>query len=485
MRPFAVSMNGVNMRATTPQPGDLCLSTEAPRRRIRGRFVAVSAVVVLFGLAHEFILFINSESTSTAITGSVALVAGIALMLLLVRWLYKDAAQELDSSSSKLAESNEQASEAVRDSDRYIESLSHEIRTPLASIIVCSDMLAESTTNSLDRKHINTIKQNCRHLLGLIDNLLDVTSATAGVSAPTLSCASVADVINEAIDISRPQADAKGIELGCEYLCEPGGHVVTDPHRLRQILVNLLGNAVRHTDSGSVRVVLAEETQHPIDTIAISVTDTGTGIAECDIGRIFEPHFQGTSSKRVGSAGLGLSISTELAMLLGGSIDVESKVGVGSTFTLRIPNHRSLVFVQDNAPATNTAPLTGRNILIAEDDPDTRALMEHTLRRAGASVVCVSTGQRLVEAVASTEFIPDIALVDLNLDANSVDGIAATRTIRARGNTTPVLALTASTAPADKAACQAAGFDGYLTKPIQPADLIRACSGAFTRTNAA
>ena len=226
-----------------------------------------------------------------------------------------------------------------------------------------------------------------------------------------------------------------------------------------------------------MRVLLEADDDSSSEMITLRIINTGSGISPDEIDRIFETHYQTNSAQRVGSAGLGLSISSELATLLGGSIRVTSKLNEGSTFTLRIPKHRS--FVIDHASLNNqtvsahTKPLQGKTVVLAEDCSDIKSLIQHSLSAAGANVVTVSSGQSLVCAMASTDTPPDIALVDLSLDGT--DGITATKLIRDQGITTPVLALSASTSPSDKAACVQAGFDGYLTKPIRAESLIGEC----------
>ncbi|PHQ79938.1 MAG: hypothetical protein COB69_06935 [Phycisphaera sp.] len=477
-------MNGVNMSDSPPQSGGFCRNIEAPHRPICSCFWILSCAIAATALFNCLILALSSYTTLPSIVWPLTAGINLILALMLVLKLYIETKRQLEST----ALSRKQTIDAENNQDRFLETITHELRTPLSSIIGSSEILNTTNTNQLDYDtHINTITNNCQHLLGLVDGLLDVTKIKSGKLEPSLSCTSITDVINEAINISRPIANIKKIQLNTAIKTDTTNWIITDPLRLRQILVNLLGNAIRHTDKGSVTIVFNEEITHTTGMISISIADTGCGIAPDEISRIFEPHFQSGSAKNIGSAGLGLSICGELATLLGGSISATSTLGQGSAFTLRIPKHRSFVFDPNSInqkKSTNTnKSLAGTTILVAEDSRDIQTLITHILTSAGATVTLVNTGQQFVDEMRSGSNTPDIALVDINLDG--LDGITATHMIRDGGITLPILALTASTAAMHRDACLVAGFDDYLTKPIQAKTLVRACAKWTNQTQAA
>lgn len=208
----------------------------------------------------------------------------------------------------------------------------------------CSSLGAPGEAD--DGQCLWTIKQNCNHLLGLIDGFLGQSRAHEHNVDAVLSCVRVAEVVTESAEICRSQAKAKGIELHIELDESAPEWIITDALRLRQILLNLLGNAIRHTDAGQVRIAFDGGSGSADEPVLIRVADTGCGIAFDELERIFEPSYQSPRSKKVGSAGLGLAICRELAASLGGDITVTSRQGVGSEFVVSIPRHLS--FVIDN-----------------------------------------------------------------------------------------------------------------------------------------
>jgi signal transduction histidine kinase/ActR/RegA family two-component response regulator len=480
-------MNGVNMQGSTTQSSDLCLNSEAVKRRLKSRFVTAALVVIALGLSVFLVFTFGASVFGHGVVQAITIAVCVGITLFLFKWLYTDAARQLATSFEHISASQKQTLDAENTRTRFLETMSHELRTPLSSIIGSSELLNTSGTDLLNNKYINTISQNCRHMLGLVDGILDVTKIKSGRAEPSLSCTKLSGVIDEAINVASPHAIQKGISLSSSLDPDNTDWVITDPLRLRQILVNLLGNAIRHTDHGFVQIILENEPKNKAGMIALHVVDTGSGIASDEICRIFETHYQAGSAKNPGSAGLGLSICSELAAMLGGSISAESTLHEGSTFTLLIPKHRSFV-IDQNAPgpttdSNNKKPLAGKRIIVSEDCPDMLTLVQHILSNAGAAVVTTGSGKRLIAAMMSKTSPPDLALVDLGLEG--VGGIAATQIIRSNGVTTPVLALTASTSPNDKAACEAAGFDGYLTKPIQAQELVRACAKWVAQSQAA
>ena len=368
---------------------------------------------------------------------------------------------------------------------RLLATMSHELRTPLASIMGNAELLKSDTSEEPDgERFLSTITKNCNHLLGLIDGFLGESRAQAPTTATSLSCVRIADVVEESAEICRNHAESKGIQLFVSIDQHAPEWIITDALRLRQILLNLLGNAIRHTKHGYVRIAFEGGSGSPDEPVLVRVADTGCGIAPDELESIFQPSYQSAKAEAVGSAGLGLAICRELATSLGGNITVKSSLGVGSEFIVSIPRHLS--FVVDNSARRESVivadyhPLKGRTIVLAEDSPDIQHIIGTHLRRAGATVIVIGSGQTLVDHFGDNANRPDLVLVDIHLD--DLSGIHATRLIRSRGVHIPILALSASDTADDRAACRAAGCDAYLTKPIDAQTLVRICTTWATAT---
>jgi CheY-like chemotaxis protein/anti-sigma regulatory factor (Ser/Thr protein kinase) len=294
-----------------------------------------------------------------------------------------------------------------------------------------------------------------------------------------LDC-SPGELAREVVELVRPRATAKGLSLALELCEHVPRRIRTDPTRLRQILINLLGNAVKFTERGEVRLRVGRSARG----IEFVVSDTGIGIAPDQLAGLFQPFTQAdmSTARRFGGTGLGLAISKRLAAMLGGDLAVESTPGAGSTFRVTIdPGSASERTDVDGAGAAETrapaelcpdARLAGR-VLLAEDGPDNQRLIEFVVSQAGALVTVVDNGEAAVRAAldaaaAGTPF--DVVLVDIQMPL--VDGYQATMRLRAAGYTRPIIALTAHATSGDREQCLAAGCDDYATKPIQRPTLL-------------
>lgn len=397
-----------------------------------------------------------------------------AVILILYQFI-KDSLRQTSQKSQAFRELEDLSSRQ----QRLLATMGHELRTPLASILGNAELLGIDNPEQHDgQRRVRTIRQNCNHLIGLIDGFLGETCAQQSISGNVLSCVRIADVVHEAVAICQNHADTKNIELLVAADSRAPEWIITDPLRLRQILLNLLGNAVRHTDKGHVRITFEGGDGLADEPVLIRVADTGCGISHDEIERIFEANYQSPHADYVGTAGLGLAISRELATTLGGSINVTSRLGVGSEFVVSLPRHLS--FVVDNARpqaapvASPIRPLEGKTIMLAEDDIDIQHVVGAHLRRAGADVIITGSGRTLIDHFTGNNAAPDLLLVDIHLEDTS--GINATRTLRERGVTIPILSLSASDTAEDRAACHAAGCDAYLTKPIDAETLVSICT---------
>ena len=376
---------------------------------------------------------------------------------------------------------------------QFLANMSHEIRTPMTAILGFADLLYSEGDISKAPQHriaaIQTIKRNGDYLLELINDILDLSKVEAGkLDVERIRCSAI-QVVADVVSMMRVRTDAKGIALKVEYLGEIPETVHTDPTRLRQILVNVMSNAVKFTESGSVRVVVQlVRDDHDEPGLQIEVVDTGIGMTEEQIGNVFQPFCQAEvhTTRKYGGTGLGLTISKHLAELLGGSIRVTSEPTKGSTFAVTVTAgslegvklHENLTEAGldaervENGPSQSPERL-GCRVLLAEDGPDNQRLISFVLRKAGADVAVASNGQIAhdLALTARAEGKPyDVILMDMQMPV--MDGYDATSKLREEGYSGPIIALTALAMSTDREKCLAAGCDDYETKPIQRTRLI-------------
>lgn len=368
------------------------------------------------------------------------------------------------------------AMDGIRSKGEFMVNVTHELRTPLTSILGYADLLRDPRTPESQRaEYAEIIHNNGTHLLQLINDLLDLAKLDAGRMTVSRVACSPAEIVERTVQLLRPAAERKRLTL--EYVIHEGvpRTIESDPDRLRQVLVNLAGNAVKFTFSGGVRIEVHAEGEPDRPTgIRFEVHDTGIGIDEETLGRLFTPFVQAETSttRRFGGTGLGLAISNDLARLLGGRITVQSERAKGSVFTLRLslPEAR----VSDSSDTLGTLhPLRGVRVLLAEDGDDNRRLLTHLLRAAGAHVETARDGIEACTLVEGAEAPFSVILMDLQMP--ELDGLGAVRRLRAAGCRTPIVALTANNRPNDRDACFQAGCDDYLVKPIERVKLITEC----------
>ncbi|MBL9076971.1 MAG: response regulator [Planctomycetes bacterium] len=380
---------------------------------------------------------------------------------------------ELESANDRLRSAMTEAEAANQAKSAFLANMSHELRTPLTSILGFTDLLADpSYEPEQHRLFLDTIRRSGRHLLEVLSDILDLSKLEADavrIQAETCDAnamaAEVAAMLND-------QARRRGLELRVEPFATRLG-MLADPFRLRQILVNLVGNAIKFTKAGSVVV----QVQQAAPTQAqFRVVDTGPGIAPEAQKRLFQPFRQidDSASRQHGGTGLGLAISRRLARAMGGDITVSSEPGRGSTFVLRLPTSSFPAAAADAAPAqagsTTTGDLHGR-VLLVEDGPDNRRLLGHLLRRAGLDVAMAENGRDAVDLLlqdGASSF--DLVLMDMQMPV--LDGYEATQELRRHGIRKPVVAITANALQGDRERCLAAGCDDFVSKPVDRGSLI-------------
>ncbi|HET9140164.1 HAMP domain-containing protein, partial [Actinophytocola sp.] len=434
---------------------------------------------------------------------------------------------EIEAARRRVEENAQQLAQASQYKSEFLANMSHELRTPLNSLLLLARLLADNPEQNLSGQQIefaNTIHNAGSDLLSLIDDILDLSKIEAGRVNIELSAVDITTAADDVERAFRAQAEEKGLQLRTRVAEEVPANVVTDAQRLLQILRNLLSNAVKFTDNGTVILTIESAPSSrtfgvpTLDTadnvVAFSVRDTGIGIPDEKFAMIFEAFQQadGTTSRRYGGTGLGLSISKELARLLGGAITVESELGVGSTFTLYLPqilpSEAVPVYRRTTPPAATEAglpPLTGTPII-----GSTVAVASPSHRLDGTTVLIVDDDVRNVFALTSalelhgmrvlysdngTDGIrlltehPEVDIVLMDAMMPNLDGNETTRLIRALpiGAQLPVVFLTAKAMPEDRESSLAAGADDYITKPVDLDQLLGVISSwvAQSRTRRA
>jgi PAS domain S-box-containing protein len=388
------------------------------------------------------------------------------------------AEREKDQARRDLEAAVEREKVASRYKSEFLASMSHELRTPMTAIRGYAELLARpNPERALQEQWIRNLRRSTEYLLGLIHDVLDLSKIEAGHMRLESAPVPLADVLGSVHDLLATSAREKSLEFrielgeGCPEVLE------TDAGRLKQILVNLAGNAVKFTDEGSVVLgVRRKGGAGDGQTLVVAVRDTGIGIPAAAIERLFRPFSQ--VHQRSGGTGLGLQISRSLARLLGGDITVESVEGKGSTFTLEIPlvGPRGVLRTlpaRDAVPAHPAralpAALAGTRVLVIDDSLENREVLRFLLGAAGASSECAINGQAGVERALAAEKSRtpfDAILMDMNMPV--MDGFEATRKLVAAGVTSPILALTAMALAGDEERCRAAGCVAYIGKPIVP-----------------
>jgi two-component system, sensor histidine kinase len=387
----------------------------------------------------------------------------------------------------ELARARQAAEEAGLAKAQFLANMSHEIRTPMNGVLGVAELLAETPLSPQQADYVETITESGRALLEIINDILDLAKLQSGKAALEQRPLSLPDMLDRVLRILRPAASKKGLGLEFTPPPVPSPLVLGDEGKLRQILMNLVGNALKFTQSGQITLALR---YLPGGMVEIDVADTGIGIPPDRLAHIFESFAQADNSiaRQFGGTGLGLTISAMLADLMDGGINVRSTIGQGSVFTLRalLPLAEGAALPQAAAaPVVEETLPPGLRILVAEDNRTNMMIMRKFLADRDVTLIEAVNGAEAVDLVEA--HTPDLVLMDISMPV--MDGLEATRRIRAREAALglprlPMLALTANAFGEDRAACEAAGLDGFLVKPLARRDLFAAIRAQMAGTTA-
>ena len=378
----------------------------------------------------------------------------------------------------ELRQAKTAAEGANRAKSEFLANMSHEIRTPMNSIMGFAALLLDDELSPEQRDAVETIGQSAERLLSLINEILDLSRIESDGMAFEEITFDLKELVTESVTLLRPDIGTRPVELRCD-LQGDWWHVVGDPLRLRQVILNLVNNAIKFTDEGEIVLSLrtAQEAGETVS-LACAVSDTGIGIAEDQLQAIFEAFSQadGSTTRRYGGTGLGLAISQRLVGLMGGEITVESRRGSGSTFRFELRLGKGIPGGGGGKPrqpeaadAIASVPAKqGLAILLAEDDPANQKVATAMLHRMGHRVSPAGTGAEAVDMAEDHDY--DLILMDVQMP--EMDGMEATRRLRRAGITVPIVAMTASAMKGDRERFLAAGMDDYIAKPISR-DVLR------------
>ena len=398
---------------------------------------------------------------------------------------------ELEEHKRELSEAKNAADQANRAKSEFLARMSHEIRTPMNAILGFTEVLQEGNLSSSEEgnRYLQTIQHSGEHLLSLINDILDLSKVESGQMDLEIRPTPMVQLMRHVVSVLSIKASEKNIRLDLGSSGKVPVQIMTDELRLKQTLINLVGNAIKFTDEGGVALVARVENQNGKTMFCIDIGDTGIGMTPEQCERIFDPFQQADTSitRKYGGTGLGLAISKQFVEKMGGEITVKSTPGVGSVFTISLdPGDLTNVpfayvddetvsqFVDNDRKRVQQTRFDNARVLVVDDSESNRELIALLLRRSHAQVDFAENGEQAIEKVVHGDF--DVVLMDMQMPV--MDGFTATRTLRSMGIQVPIVACTANAMRQDEIECEEAGCNGFLPKPINQERLF-ACIGQF------
>ncbi len=402
-----------------------------------------------------------------------------------------DDVTQLEKNKIELRAAKEDAEAANKAKSDFLANMSHEIRNPMNAIVGFTDILRRGMEDSsaMRTQYLNTIHSSGTHLVGLINDILDLSKIESGKMELEICETNPYQLMTEVVSVLQMKAQENNLMLELEIDGKIPSVIKSDPTRLRQVLMNLVGNAIKFTSSGGVRIIAKSVTEFGRSQVQFSVIDTGIGMTEEQCGKIFQEFVQADSSvtRRFGGTGLGLAISKRLTEALGGDVHVSSVPGQGSTFSFTVDtgdvagvklvdteqaSAELFKCIQKPKQQGISIRFKPARVLVTDDTPANRQLVGLVLRKSGLTVEEAENGLQAVEKAQSGGF--DLMLMDMQMPV--MDGFTATRKLRDLGITQPIIALTANVMQSDRERCETAGCSGFLPKPIDIDKLLHALS---------
>jgi len=419
----------------------------------------------------------DDDNRNTALVALIARIAACVFVVFILIRINNDISHRRKV-QEKLEMAIREAEEAKQMQEQFLANMSHEIRTPMNGIKGMTDLLLSTTLNTKQHELAEVIKRSVNNLLVIVGDILDFSKIKAGKLNIERITFNVTEVLNNATAIFEHRLKKKRLELITNIDAGVPQWLIGDPHRLNQILINLLGNAIKFTDQGNIQVNLAVRQQQESEiTLAFTIRDTGIGIPESSLPHIFDSFSQGSrdTSRLYGGTGLGLTICKQLLHLQGGDITVTSSMGKGTSFEFYLPYGISAETVSDRTVAEAALDysklLAGKRFLVAEDNEINQKLIDYVLRKAGGTVELFNNGADAIRHLQQDRVF-DLIIMDLQMP--EMDGYATTRFIRNDLKMqTPIIAMTATAMKGEQLQCLESGMNEYMTKPFEFAELYK------------